>query len=130
MKPAPSEARMSRMVMRKLVGAFLRSGLSEKEWNSLKVRLDRDATRERPGQVDSVITPDVWVTPRLVVEVLADEITRSPSHTCGKVGAEPGYALRFPRLLRERPDKAPEDATTEQEILGLHRLQGKKAGRR
>ena len=56
-------------------------------------------------------------------EVLADEITRSPSHTCGKEGTSPGYALRFPRLLQERADKAPEDATTEEEILRLHRLQ-------
>ena len=103
--------------------AKIGSGLSEKGWNSLKARLDRDAIRERPRQVDSVITPDVWVTPRIVVEVLADEITRSPSHTCGRVGVDPGYALRFPRLLRERPDKAPEDATTEREILRLHRLQ-------
>jgi DNA ligase-1 len=106
--------------------AKIGSGLSEKGWNSLKARLDRDATRGRPGQVDSVITPDVWVTPRVVVEVLADEITRSPSHTCGKVGGNPGYALRFPRVLRERPDKAPEDATTEREVLGLHRLQGRR----
>jgi DNA ligase-1 len=54
---------------------------------------------------------------------LADEITRSPAHTCGKVGEQPGYGLRFPRLLEERKDKAAEDATTEQEILRLQQLQ-------
>lgn len=106
--------------------AKIGSGLSEETWNKLKALLDKDATRARPRQVDSLIVPDVWVAPRVVVEVLADEITRSPSHTCGKVGGDPGYALRFPRLLHERPDKAPEDATTEREILNLHRLQGKR----
>ena len=106
--------------------AKIGSGLSEQAWNRLKERLDRDATRARPRQVDSLITPDVWVAPRVVVEVLADEITRSPSHTCGRVDDSPGYALRFPRLLRERADKAPEDATTEREILSLHRLQGRR----
>jgi len=103
--------------------AKIGSGLSERAWKELRAKLDRDATRARPRQVDSLITPDVWVVPRVVVEVLADEITRSPSHTCGKVAGAPGYALRFPRLISERADKAPQDATTEQEILNLHRLQ-------
>jgi len=69
----------------------------------------------------------VWVEPQLVLEVLADEITRSPTHTAGKVGDEPGYALRFPRLVsfRER-DKQPEDATTVQELIELYQSQGRK----
>jgi DNA ligase-1 len=103
--------------------AKIGSGLSERAWKQLRARLDRNATRSRPRQVDSLITPDVWVSPTVVVEVLADEITRSPSHTCGRVAGAPGFALRFPRLLGERADKAPEDATTEREILNLHRLQ-------
>jgi DNA ligase-1 len=103
--------------------AKIGSGLSERAWKELRAKLDRDATRVRPRQVDSVITPDVWVVPRIVVEVLADEITRSPLHTCGKAADAPGYALRFPRLLSERADKAPQDATTEREILNLHRLE-------
>jgi DNA ligase 1 len=103
--------------------AKIGSGLSEPAWKELRARLDLDATASRPRRLDSLITPDVWVAPRIVVEVLADEITRSPLHTCGQVGGEPGYALRFPRLVRERPDKAPEDATTEREIRNLHRLQ-------
>lgn len=56
--------------------AKLGSGLSEAAWKALRVRLDRDATEVRPRRVDSIITPDVWVTPRIVVEVRADEITR------------------------------------------------------
>jgi DNA ligase-1 len=74
--------------------------------------------------VDSLITPDVWVEPKCVVEVLADEVSRSPLHTCGRSGDRPGYALRFPRMLNGvRTDKAAEDATTEQEILDLYALQ-------
>ncbi len=86
--------------------------------------LDRFRVAARPHRVDSLITPDVWVEPRIVVEVLADEITRSPHHTCGKSGGAPGYALRFPRMLDGvRTDRAPEDATTEREILELFRMQ-------
>ena len=54
--------------------------------------------------------------PEIVIEILADEITRSPNHTAGMKMSdgkvlEPGYALRFPRLVRFREsDKKPEDA--------------------
>jgi DNA ligase-1 len=104
--------------------AKIGSGPSEKEWTTLRRLLDRSALFARPRRVDSLVTPDVWVEPRLVVEVLADEITRSPRHTCGKSGAGPGYALRFPRMLDGvRTDRAPEDATSEREILELYRMQ-------
>jgi DNA ligase-1 len=104
--------------------AKIGSGLSDKEWKGLRARLDRQATSSRPARVEATIQPDVWVAPRIVIEVLADEITRSPRHTCGKAGSKPGYALRFPRLIGMRDDKASEDATTETEIVQLYRLQG------
>lgn len=108
--------------------AKIGSGPSETQWRALRTALDQHTSDTRPPRVDSIIIPDVWVEPRLVVEVLADEITRSPLHTCGKTGDQPGYALRFPRLLDGvRSDKGPEDATTEREILDLYRLQGGRA---
>jgi DNA ligase-1 len=68
--------------------------------------------------------PDVWLQPEVVVEVMADEITPSPRHTSGKVGDEPGFALRFPRVVSFRgADKRPEDATTVTEIVELFRQQ-------
>jgi DNA ligase-1 len=61
------------------------------------------------------------------VQYKADEITRSPIHTAGKVGDEPGYALRFPRLIALREnEKKPEDATTVEELLEMYENQGKK----
>lgn len=104
--------------------AKIGSGLTERAWRDLRATLDRTARSTRPRRVDSLITPDVWVEPKYVVEVLADEITRSPTHTCGRTGTRPGYALRFPRIVRGvRSDKGPTDATTEREILDLHRRQ-------
>src|SRR2546423_1544 len=59
-----------------------------------------------------------------VVEVLADEITPSPRHTAGKVGDQPGFALRFPRIVSFRSaDKKPEDATTVREIREMFQQQ-------
>jgi DNA ligase-1 len=98
--------------------AKIGSGPSEQEWRELRRLLDRQSAAAKPRRLDSQLTPDVWVEPKYVVEVLADEVTRSPFHTCGKSGDAPGYALRFPRMLDGvRTDKAPEDATTEKEII-------------
>ncbi len=103
------------------------TGLSDEQWRSIRERTKGLEVDHRPARVSSLIEPSVWVEPKLVLEVLADEITRSPTHTAGKVGDEPGYALRFPRLVsfRER-DKQPEDATTVQELIELYQSQGRK----
>jgi len=51
---------------------------------------------------------------------------RSPFHTCGKSGDAPGYALRFPRVLRGvRVDKSATDATTQREIIQMYKQQRK-----
>ncbi len=103
------------------------TGLSDEQWRSIRERTKGLEVDHKPARVSSLIEPSVWVEPQLVLEVLADEITRSPMHTAGKVGEEPGYALRFPRLVsfRER-DKQPEDATTVQELIELYQNQGKR----
>ncbi len=61
------------------------------------------------------------------MEVTGAEITLSPLHTCawGIVKEGAGLAIRFPRFLRYRPDKRPEDATTVQEIVDLYKKQRK-----
>lgn len=99
------------------------SGLTDDEWLRLREMLDASRAAEKPRRVDSKIVPDVWVEPRYVLEVIAGEITRSPQHTCGKVDAQPGYALRFPRVSRFRFDRRPEDATTENEVIEMYRMQ-------
>jgi DNA ligase-1 len=103
------------------------TGLSDEQWRSIRERTKGLEVDHRPARVSSLIEPSVWVEPQLVLEVLADEITRSPTHTAGKVGDEPGYALRFPRLVSFREaDKKPEDATTVQELIELYQSQGRK----
>jgi DNA ligase-1 len=102
----------------------LGTGLSDAEWRQIHERADTLQVDKRPARVDSILVPDVWLKPEVVVEVMADEITPSPRHTAGKVGDEPGFALRFPRIVSFRnADKRPEDATTVKEIAELFRLQ-------
>jgi len=102
----------------------LGTGLSDAEWRQIHERADKLQVDQRPARVDSILVPDVWLEPEVVVEVMADEITPSPRHTSGKVGDEPGFALRFPRVVSFRgADKRPEDATTVKEIVELYRQQ-------
>ena len=70
---------------------------------------------------------DFWVKPKYVISVAADEITLSPMHTCGMVG-DTGYALRFPRMVSMREDKAPADATTTKEIISMFDMQKRRDG--
>ncbi|MCS7137745.1 MAG: DNA ligase, partial [Candidatus Caldarchaeum sp.] len=80
-------------------------------------------------RVDSVMQPDVWVQPLVVLEIIGAEVTLSPVHTCGRDAVKEGYGLgiRFPRYTgRIRDDKKPEDATTDEEIVEMYRRQLKK----
>ncbi len=101
------------------------TGLSDENWPRIRELLDAIAVDHKPARVDAIMVPDVWVEPKYVIEMQADEITRSPIHTAGKVGDAPGYALRFPRVIGFiRADKKPEDATTVEEILEMYKKQG------
>ena len=105
----------------------LGTGLSDAEWREIHGRADKLQREQKPARVNSILVPDVWLEPEVVVEVIADEITRSPRHTCGMVDEEPGFALRFPRIISFRgADKRPEDATTVKEIREMFAQQGRK----
>ncbi|MDQ3706267.1 MAG: ATP-dependent DNA ligase [Chloroflexota bacterium] len=101
------------------------SGLSDEGWRDLCRRLDADRIEHHDPRVISVITPDIWVVPRLVVELQADEVSRSQMHPAGRSDSGPGYALRFPRIIKERPERTPEDATSVEEVIKLYNMQGK-----
>ncbi|MBI5176994.1 ATP-dependent DNA ligase [Candidatus Micrarchaeota archaeon] len=105
------------------------TGFTEAEMTELQKRLEKISLASKPQNVETLLEPDVWVRPQLVVTLNADEITRSPIHACAigswEIGghAGEGLALRFPRLTAIREDKAPQDATTEEEIIGMFQMQ-------
>ncbi len=102
--------------------AKIGTGMSEEMLSELEEKLSKIHKDKKPGRVDSEIEPDYWVEPKYVIEVIADEITRSPLHTAGKEKG-PGYALRFPRMIKFR-EKKPEQSTTVTEIIDMHKKQG------
>jgi DNA ligase-1 len=101
------------------------SGLSEERWKELGSRLQQDRIDHRDPRVITIISPDMWVVPKYVLEVQADEVSRSKMHPAGRTDDGPGYALRFPRILKERTDREPEDATAVDEVIKLYNMQGK-----
>ena len=100
------------------------TGFSEEQMAWFEKTLSKISVKEKPASVDALIDADVWVQPKYVVEINADEITRSPVHTAAMHGKE-GLALRFPRLVKIREDKSPKQATTEKELEELFEMQGK-----
>ncbi|HEY9406302.1 MAG TPA: ATP-dependent DNA ligase [Nitrososphaera sp.] len=93
--------------------------------------LEKHIVSQRHARVDTGMEMDIWFEPKIVIEVIASEITLSPSHTAAKNTIRAGYglALRFPKFTGKiRDDKKPEDATTTDEIVSAYRRQLKVIG--
>jgi DNA ligase-1 len=56
------------------------------------------------------------VEPKIVLEVAFNNVMKSDRH-------ESGYALRFPRIVRLRPDKLPEEADTIERVEEIYQRQ-------
>jgi DNA ligase-1 len=98
--------------------AKIGTGLTDEQWVEIRKRADKLTVKEMPTNylVDKNLYPDSWVKSELVVEIMADEITKSPIHAYG-------LALRFPRLVRFRDDKVVNEATSKKELEKLFKLQ-------
>ena len=68
---------------------------------------------------------DVWFRPSCVWEVKAADLQVSPIYQSCRhlLGQDRGIGLRFPRLIKVRDDKKPEEATTSQFIYDIYKEQ-------
>jgi len=98
--------------------AKIGTGLTDKGWRTQKKMCDEISVENKPKNVICAkeLVPDVWVAPKLVCLIRADEITVSPSHSAG-------FACRFPRIMGYREDKSAREATTVKEIKQLYKIQ-------
>lgn len=97
--------------------AKIGTGLTDDEFRGLKKKLNGIELKEKPSNfmVEGTLLADVWVEPKVIVEVAADEITKSSVHAAG-------IALRFPRLIRFREDKSEVQATTWKEVEQIAKI--------
>ncbi len=91
------------------------TGVKEKKTNEDDITLKELTEMLRPSVVSEKGNM-VRIKPRIVLEIAYEEIQKSPNY-------DSGYALRFPRLVRIRPDKSPEDADDIERISQLYALQ-------
>jgi len=96
---------------------MLGSGLLEKEGEegTEKITLDKLTKMLRP-LITSQKGGAIAIKPKIVIEVAYEEIQKSPTYTSG-------FALRFPRLIRMRPDKGPDEADTKERLEALYAIQ-------
>jgi DNA ligase-1 len=108
------------------------TGFTDEHLLQFYQNLEQHLIEHRHARVDTGMDMDVWFEPAIVIEVIASEITLSPSHTAAMDAVRPGYglALRFPKFTGKiRDDKSPEDATATDEIVTMYKKQLKVAGK-
>ena len=84
------------------------SGLTDSEIAEMTAWFLAHVTRDQGMRLE--------VEPKIVLEVAFNNVMRSDRH-------ESGYALRFPRIVRLRPDKLPEDADTIETVRNIYEKQ-------
>ena len=86
------------------------TGVKDADLEELTKRLKPLITAEHVKEVE--------LKPKLVIEINFEEIQKSPTY-------ESGFALRFPRVVRIREDKGPEDVDSLDRIERMYSSQGK-----
>ena len=101
------------------------TGFSDELLTNIGKELEEDVLPRKPKNVDviDILAPDVWIEPKVVFSVEADEITQNLKANTGIGG---GLSLRFPRLIEWRRDKTSEEATTIEELKHLYTVQKSK----
>ncbi|CAH0597058.1 unnamed protein product [Chrysodeixis includens] len=103
------------------------TGFSDEDLQSLTEQLQKhviDAPRPYYS-FDAQHSPDVWLAAASVWEVRAADLSLSPAHRAaiGRVHPDKGISLRFPRFVRVRDDKTPEQASSAAQIADMYLAQ-------
>ncbi len=104
------------------------TGFTDESLDQLYQILSPKVTLKKNPRIVSEMEADVWFEPELVIEIVASEITQSPIHKTAidKIKEKTGLALRFPKFTGKiRTEKNAEDASTDEEVIALYKVQKK-----
>ena len=104
------------------------TGFTDESLGQFFKDLERHIIPHKHPRVDTGMKMDVWFEPKMVIEIIASEITLSPAHTAGINSLKEGFglALRFPKFTGKiRDDKKPEDATAVGELITMYKQQSR-----
>ncbi|KAL7671723.1 hypothetical protein ACOME3_006627 [Neoechinorhynchus agilis] len=106
------------------------TGFKDEDLASLKSLLEPHRSPDAPSEYlfDESLKCDVWFEPKLVCEVKCADLSVSPIHfgAMGRVDADKGISLRFPRFIRVRDEKRPEDCSTSEQVAMMYMGQSSK----
>ncbi len=108
------------------------TGFTDESLDQLYQILSPKVTLKKNPRIVSEMEADVWFEPELVIEIVASEITQSPIHKTAldKIKEGTGLALRFPKFTGKiRTEKNSEDASTDEEVIALYKVQKKTENR-
>ena len=94
---------------------MLGTGIKEKKGKPEDVTFSDITTMLKPYIINES-GHDVKIKPKIIIEVAYEEIQKSPTYSSG-------FALRFPRFVRLRPDKGPEEADDLDRVKNLYDVQ-------
>lgn len=101
-------------------GEFLECGMLGTGIKEKKIKPTDITFEEITGMLKPLILREeggtVWVRPKIIIEVAYEEIQKSPNYSSG-------YALRFPRFVRLRSDKGPEEADDINRLIRIYEMQ-------
>ena len=104
------------------------TGFTDESLDQLYQILSPKVTLKKNPRIVSEMEADVWFEPELIIEIVASEITQSPIHKTAfnKIKENTGLALRFPKFTGKiRTEKNSEDASTDEEVIALYKVQKK-----
>ena len=107
------------------------TGFSEAILEELHAELSENTIdRPKPFYTHSSVAkdqPDVWFEPKFVWEVKTADLTLSPRYKAGSDdladSGSKGISLRFPRFIKRRDDKKPDEATGSRMVVEMYRKQ-------
>lgn len=121
----------------------LGTGFSDENLQSSTQFFKEHVVEKAPAyyQCEGSLVPDHWFAPVQVWEIRCADLSLSPVHRaavglvgcfvvidfglmiCFQIDPVKGISLRFPRFLRVRDDKKPEDATNSRQIADMYKSQ-------